>query len=53
MGLSFGSRSDLGPCFVEQTVLTNTSDDMRVFREEIFGPIMPLFKFKPKKKRSR
>jgi succinate-semialdehyde dehydrogenase/glutarate-semialdehyde dehydrogenase len=41
-----GSRSDLGPCFVEPTVLTNTSDDMRVFREEIFGPIMPLFKFK-------
>jgi len=41
-----GSRSDLGSCFVEPTVLTNTSEDMRVFREEIFGPIMPLFKFK-------
>jgi succinate-semialdehyde dehydrogenase/glutarate-semialdehyde dehydrogenase len=41
-----GSRSDLGSCFIEPTVLTNVSDDMRVFREEIFGPIAPLFKFK-------
>ena len=41
-----GSRSDLGACFVEPTVLTNVSDDMKVFREEIFGPIAPLFKFK-------
>ena len=36
-----GSRSDLGACFVEPTVLTNVKDDMRVFREEIFGPIAP------------
>ena len=41
-----GSRSDLGSCFVEPTILTNVSDDMRVFREEIFGPVAPLFKFK-------
>jgi len=41
-----GEASDVGPCFVEPTVLTNVSDDMRVFREEIFGPIAPLFKFK-------
>jgi len=41
-----GGRSDLGECFVEPTVLTNVSDEMRVFREEIFGPIAPLFKFK-------
>ena len=40
-----GSRSDLGSCFVEPTVLTDVSDDMRVFREEIFGPVAPLFKF--------
>ena len=40
-----GKASDLGPCFVEPTVLTNVSDDMRVFREEIFGPVAPLFKF--------
>ncbi|MFQ5564870.1 MAG: NAD-dependent succinate-semialdehyde dehydrogenase [Paracoccaceae bacterium] len=41
-----GHRSDLGACFVEPTVLTNVSDDMRVFREEIFGPVAPLFKFR-------
>jgi succinate-semialdehyde dehydrogenase/glutarate-semialdehyde dehydrogenase len=41
-----GSRSDLGVCFIEPTVLTDVSDDMMVFREEIFGPIAPLFKFK-------
>ncbi|MDH3375203.1 MAG: NAD-dependent succinate-semialdehyde dehydrogenase [Gammaproteobacteria bacterium] len=44
-----GARSDLGTCFVEPTVLTNVSDDMRVFREEIFGPVAPLFKFKTEK----
>ncbi|MDH3533805.1 MAG: NAD-dependent succinate-semialdehyde dehydrogenase [Gammaproteobacteria bacterium] len=41
-----GGRSNLGACFIEPTVLTDVSDDMRVFREEIFGPIAPLFKFK-------
>jgi len=40
-----GKRSDLGANFVEPTVLTNVIDDMRVFREEIFGPVAPLFKF--------
>ena len=40
-----GSRSDLGVCFIEPTVLMDVSDDMMVFREEIFGPIAPLFKF--------
>ena len=41
-----GQRSDLGACFIEPTVLTDVSSDMRVFREEIFGPVAPLFKFK-------
>jgi succinate-semialdehyde dehydrogenase/glutarate-semialdehyde dehydrogenase len=41
-----GGRSDLGGSFVEPTILTNVSDDMRVFREEIFGPVAPLFRFK-------
>lgn len=41
-----GRRSELGKCFVEPTVLTDVSDDMRVFREEIFGPVAPLLKFK-------
>ncbi len=41
-----GSRSDLGACFVQPTVLTDVSDSMRVFNEEIFGPVAPLFRFK-------
>ena len=41
-----GHRSDLGSCFIEPTILTEVSDNMRVFREEIFGPVAPLFKFK-------
>jgi succinate-semialdehyde dehydrogenase/glutarate-semialdehyde dehydrogenase len=40
-----GNRSKLGACFVEPTILADVSDDMRVFREEIFGPIAPLFRF--------
>ena len=40
-----GNRSDLGTQFFEPTILTNVSGEMRVFREEIFGPIAPLFKF--------
>jgi succinate-semialdehyde dehydrogenase/glutarate-semialdehyde dehydrogenase len=41
-----GQRSSLGSCFVQPTILTNVNDGMKVFREEIFGPIAPLFKFK-------
>ena len=41
-----GSRSDLGACFIQPTILTDVSDNMRVFREEIFGPVAPIFKFK-------
>lgn len=40
-----GKRSSLGPCFVEPTILSQVSSNMRVFREEIFGPIAPVFKF--------
>jgi len=41
-----GHRSDLGSCFIEPTLLTGVKADMRVFREEIFGPVAPLFRFK-------
>ena len=41
-----GGRSDLGACYLQPTVLTNVSPDMRVFREEIFGPVAPLFRFR-------
>ncbi len=41
-----GRRSDLGACFIEPTILAGARDDMRVFREEIFGPVAPLFRFR-------
>ncbi|MCG8566717.1 MAG: NAD-dependent succinate-semialdehyde dehydrogenase [Desulfobacterales bacterium] len=40
-----GKTSHLGPGFYEPTILTHASSDMRVFREEIFGPVAPIFKF--------
>ena len=43
---SGGSRSNLGACFIEPTLLTDVNSDMRVFREEIFGPVAPIFRFK-------
>jgi aldehyde dehydrogenase (NAD+) len=32
--------------FVEPTLFTNVTDDMRIAREEIFGPVMSVLKFK-------
>ena len=43
--LTGGQRSSLGECFVEPTVLVDAQQSMRVFREEIFGPVAPLFRF--------
>ncbi len=40
-----GGRSDLGTCFVQPTILTDVNRSMRVFSEEIFGPVAPVFKF--------
>lgn len=40
-----GSRSDLGACFYQPTILTQVTPEMRVFKEEIFGPVAPIFKF--------
>jgi len=40
-----GGRSKLGGSFVEPTILSGVTRDMRVFREEIFGPVSPLVSF--------
>ncbi|KAE9179498.1 Succinate-semialdehyde dehydrogenase [NADP(+)] [Phytophthora fragariae] len=40
-----GKRSDLGKNFYEATVLTDVNEEMRIWREEIFGPVVPLFVF--------
>ncbi len=41
-----GQRAANGANFVEPTVLTDVSPEMRVFRDEIFGPVAPVFRFK-------
>ncbi|MBU3069647.1 NAD-dependent succinate-semialdehyde dehydrogenase [Aestuariicella sp. G3-2] len=40
-----GKPSELGAYFYEPTILTNATSDMNVFKEEIFGPVAPVFKF--------
>src|SRR3546814_6709147 len=36
----------MGPNFYRPTVLTGASPDMKIFREDTFGPVAPLFRFK-------
>ena len=40
-----GARHELGGSFYEPTVLTGVTTDMKVTREETFGPVAPLFRF--------
>jgi succinate-semialdehyde dehydrogenase/glutarate-semialdehyde dehydrogenase len=41
-----GSKHDLGLTFFTPTVLTGMTTDMQIFKEETFGPVAPLFRFK-------
>lgn len=41
-----GKRHALGGSFFEPTVLTDVKPDMLVAREETFGPVAPLFRFR-------
>jgi len=41
-----GQCSALGGTFFEPTVLTGVTQDMKVSKEETFGPLAPLFRFK-------
>nr|PNR27012.1 hypothetical protein PHYPA_030493 [Physcomitrium patens] len=40
-----GKRHSLGRTFYEPTILGNASDEMLIFREEVFGPVAPLVRF--------
>jgi succinate-semialdehyde dehydrogenase/glutarate-semialdehyde dehydrogenase len=40
-----GKPSGLGACFFEPTVLAGVTSAMRVWKEEIFGPVAPVLKF--------
>jgi succinate-semialdehyde dehydrogenase/glutarate-semialdehyde dehydrogenase len=41
-----GERAALGPHYYQPTVLADATTDMLIFREETFGPVAPLFRFK-------
>jgi len=41
-----GKRSALGGLFYEPTVLSNIGSDMKIMREETFGPVAAVIKFK-------
>jgi succinate-semialdehyde dehydrogenase len=41
-----GKRHSLGMTFYEPTVIRDVSDNMIMSKEEIFGPVAPLIRFK-------
>jgi succinate-semialdehyde dehydrogenase/glutarate-semialdehyde dehydrogenase len=41
-----GQRHPLGGTFYQPTLLTEVTREMRIFREETFGPVAPLIRFK-------
>jgi acyl-CoA reductase-like NAD-dependent aldehyde dehydrogenase len=48
-----GKRHALGRYFFEPTVLTGATPDMRIFREETFGPVAPVFRFTTEEQATR
>ena len=41
-----GKRHALGGTFFEPTILADVTPDMKIFAEETFGPVAPLFRFR-------
>ncbi|RAU20997.1 succinate-semialdehyde dehydrogenase (NADP(+)) [Paramagnetospirillum kuznetsovii] len=41
-----GKRHELGRTFFQPTIVTDVTTEMDIAREEIFGPVAPLFRFK-------
>ncbi len=48
-----GKRHELGGSFFEPTVMADVTTDMKVAKEETFGPFAPLFRFKTEKEAVR
>lgn len=43
--LVFGGKTEESTCYISPTILSDIKEDMAVFREEIFGPILPILTF--------
>ena len=39
------ARPDLGPCFYEPTLLADVTEEMVLFSEETFGPVVAIYRF--------
>ncbi|KAJ7554641.1 hypothetical protein O6H91_05G001800 [Diphasiastrum complanatum] len=44
--LTGGKRHSLGSTYYEPTIIGNATEDMLIMREEVFGPVAPLIRFK-------
>ena len=51
--VSGGRRHELGGTFFEPTLLADVTPAMRIAREEIFGPVAPLYRFSEEKEAVR
>jgi len=40
-----GAATDVGPLFYQPTILTDVTEDMTLFQEEIFGPVVSIRRF--------
>ncbi len=40
--IEYGGNTEASDNYIEPTILSNVTDDMRVMQEEIFGPILPI-----------
>jgi acyl-CoA reductase-like NAD-dependent aldehyde dehydrogenase len=47
------SRAETGGCYVEPTVFDGVTNQMKIAREEIFGPVMSVIRFKTRPRRLR
>jgi succinate-semialdehyde dehydrogenase/glutarate-semialdehyde dehydrogenase len=39
------ARPEIGPYFFEPTILTNVTPDMKLYRDESFGPVVAIYRF--------
>jgi aldehyde dehydrogenase (NAD+) len=44
--LEFGGKTNEATCYLEPTLISAVSEEMTIFHEEIFGPILPILTYK-------